>query len=85
MRTRIAGIRFGRYKSRSSVGKEKAAVCVTKQTQLSIIQKQNQIISPNKQCTFPEPVIALPHISRPVNAKGIHAAYQKKQYNRYKY
>jgi hypothetical protein len=25
--------------------------------------------------TFPDPVIALPHISRPVNAKGMHAAW----------
>jgi len=25
--------------------------------------------------TFPEPVKALPHISRPVNANGMHAAY----------
>lgn len=27
--------------------------------------------------TFPDPVIALPHISRPANANGMHAAYIK--------
>lgn len=28
----------------------------------------------DKANTFPEPVIALPHISRPANANGMHAA-----------
>jgi hypothetical protein len=28
----------------------------------------------NRKATFPDPVMALPHISRPVNANGIQAA-----------
>jgi len=31
----------------------------------------------NRKTTFPDPVMALAHISRPVNANGIQAAYHQ--------
>lgn len=72
--TLIPGWLFGRKSKRSSTGKAKAAV-YNKQRKINLMPKPSSTEKKNVMLvTFPDPVKALPHISRPVNAKGMQAA-----------
>lgn len=72
---------MGRNKSLSRVGNAKAAVCEIKHKDESSMTYRQTTTTTNLNYvhTLPEPVMALPHISRPNMANGMHAAYTCKE------